>query len=93
MNELLNNFLIFDMVLLSYQGDHVICDSTPLILKPDEGRVSYEEYDCHFFFGEINKPNYNVLFTFKFSNEMNFHCLDGIEIKVNQKFIESIFKK
>jgi len=33
LDEKINNFLILDIMMLTYNGDHMICDSHPCILK------------------------------------------------------------
>ena len=32
-NEAIENFLIMDLLLLTYNGDHMICESNPVFLK------------------------------------------------------------
>ncbi len=93
MKEKIYNILIIDITLLSYKGDHIICESFPLILKKDEERISYEQYDCEFLIGKIKSEFYDIQINFKFSNEMSFYCLDKIILVVDKKFIEKIFKK
>jgi len=33
LNEKIDNFMILDIMMLTYNGDHMICDSYPCILK------------------------------------------------------------
>ena len=41
----INNFMIFDIMFLTSNGDHVLCDSKPIILRPDKSRIDYDEYN------------------------------------------------
>ena len=33
MSENIFNFLVFDILLLSYKGDHVLCDTSPITIE------------------------------------------------------------
>ena len=89
----INNFMIFDIMLLTYNGDHVLCDSKPMILKEDKTRIDYDEYNSEHLFGFVDADNYSVKFDFNINEKENYYALIGTEIKVNKKFIENIFKK
>ena len=89
----INNFMIFDIMFLTYNGDHVLCDSKPIILKPDNSRIDYDEYDSEHYIGIVNDNNYFLEFNFNINKEENYYALIKTELKVNRKYIESIFKK
>ena len=42
-NETLENFLIFDISLISYQGDHILCESKPIIIEEDNNTFNYDD--------------------------------------------------
>ena len=87
------NFMIFDIMFLTYNGDHVLCDSKPVILKEDKSRIDYDEYDSKHYIGIVNDKNYYVKFNFNINEDKKYHALIGTEIRVNKNYIESIFKK
>ncbi len=79
--------------MLTYTGDHVLCDSMPLILEKDSNRFTYEEFEFNFYFTKIKTENYKVELNFQFNEEIHLYCLDRIQIIVDKKFINNIFKK
>ena len=85
--------MIFDIMLLSYNGDHVLCDSKPLILYKDDSRVDYDEFSSEHYIGIIENENYHVKFLFDINREQSYYALVNTEIKISKKYIESIFKK
>ena len=89
----INNFMIFDIMFLTYNGDHVLCDSKPIILKVDKTRIDYDEYNSEHFTGIVNDDNYFVKFDFNINQNENYYALIRTELKVNKKYIENIFKK
>lgn len=89
----INNFMIFDIMFLTYNGDHVLCDSKPIILKPDKSRIDYDEYNSEHFIGIVNDENYSVKFYFNINENENYYALIRTELRVNKKYIENIFKK
>ena len=91
--DAINNFMIFDIMFLTYNGDHILCDSKPIILKQDNTRIDYDEHNSEHFIGIVSDDNYYVEFNFNFNKEENYYALIGTELKVNKKFVENIFKK
>ena len=89
----INNFMIFDIMFLTYNGDHVLCDSKPIILRKDDTRIDYDEYNSDHYIGIINDDNYCVEFIFNINKELNYYALIKTELRVNRQYIESIFKK
>ena len=93
MKDFIENFLIFDIVFLSYYGDHVLCESKPIIIKEDPNRVDYDEYGSkHYIAGFIDK-NYSVTCKFNFNDELKYYALVYLELRFDKKYIESIFVK
>ena len=93
MKDFIENFLIFDIVLLSYNGDHVLCESKPIVIKEDKDSVDYDEYGSqHFIAGFIDK-NYSMKCKFNFNSEINYYALVYLELRFDRKFIEKIFVK
>ena len=91
--DTIENFLIFDIFLLSYKGDHILCESKPLIIKEDNNSIiNYDEYESNQFIGIIQENKYTVIFKFKINEEENYHALTYIELRLNKTYIESIFK-
>ena len=89
----INNFMIFDIMFLTYNGDHILCESKPLILKQDLSRIDYDEHNSEHFIGIVNDENYYIEFIFNINKEENYYALIKTELKVNRKYVESIFKK
>ena len=89
----INNFMIFDIMFLTYNGDHVLCDSKPIILKPDKERIDYDEYNSEHFSAIVDDDKYYVKFYFNINEKENYFSLIKTELKVNKKYIENIFKK
>ena len=89
----INNFMIFDIMFLTYNGDHVLCDSKPIILKPDKERIDYDEYNSEHFNAIVDDDKYYVKFYFNINEKENYFALIKTELKVNKKYIENIFKK
>ena len=89
----IKNFMIFDIMFLTYNGDHILCDSKPIILKEDKTRIDYDEYYSDHFIAIVNDDNYSVQFTFNINKEENYYALIGTELRVNKKYVENIFKK
>jgi hypothetical protein len=89
----INNFMIFDIMFLTYNGDHVLCDSKPIILKEDKTRIDYDEYNSEHFIGIVDDDNYNIKFDFNINEKEKYYALIRTEIRVNKKYIENIFKK
>ena len=89
----INNFMIFDIMFLTYNGDHVLCDSKPIILKPDKERIDYDEYNSEHFNAIVDDDKYYVKFYFNINEKENYFSLIKTELKVNKKYIENIFKK
>ena len=89
----INNFMIFDIMFLTYNGDHVLCDSKPIILKSDKERIDYDEYKSEHFIAIIDDNKYNVKFYFNINEKENYFALIKTELKVNKNYIENIFKK
>jgi hypothetical protein len=92
LNERIFNISILDITVLSYKGDHMICESHPLLILPDESRVSYEEMDCEFMKGHIKTEKYEILVNFKYNDDHAVYCLDKLLLTVEKKFIQNIFK-
>ena len=91
--DIINNFMIFDIMLLTYNGDHVLCDSKPIILKQDNNRIDYDEHNSEHYIGIVNDDNYFIEFNFNINKEENYYALIKTEMKINRKYIENIFKK
>ena len=91
--DTINNFMIFDIMLLTYNGDHILCDSKPIILRQDLNRIDYDEHNSEHYIGIVNADNYYIEFNFNINKEENYYALVKTELKVNKKYIESIFKK
>ena len=89
----INNFMIFDIMFLTYNGDHVLCDSKPLILKSDKERIDYDEYNSEHFIAIVDDEKYKVKFYFNINEKENYFALIKTELKVNKTYIENIFKK
>jgi len=89
----INNFMIFDIMFLTYNGDHVLCDSKPIILKPDKERIDYDEYNSEHYSAIVDDDKYYVKFYFNINEKENYFSLIKTELKVNKKYIENIFKK
>ena len=85
--------MIFDIMFLTYNGDHVLCDSKPIILKEDKTRIDYDEYNSEHFIGIVDDDNYNIKFDFNINEKEKYYALIRTEIRVNKKYIENIFKK
>ena len=90
--NIINNFMIFDIMFLTYNGDHILCDSKPIILKQDKTRIDYDEYNSEHFVGIVGDENYNVKFYFNINEEENYYALIKTELRVNKNYVESIFK-
>ena len=84
--------MIFDIMFLTYYGDHILCDSKPIILKQDKTRIDYDEYNSEHFVGIVGDENYNVKFYFNINEEENYYALIKTELRVNKNYVESIFK-
>ena len=89
----INNFMIFDIMFLTYNGDHVLCDSKPIILKSDKERIDYDEYNSEHFIAIVDDEKYKVKFYFNINEKENYFALIKTELKVNKTYIENIFKK
>ncbi len=89
----IKNFMIFDIMFLTYNGDHILCDSKPIILREDKTRIDYDEYNSDHFIAIANDDNYSVQFTFNINKDENYYALIGTELRVNKKYVENIFKK
>ena len=89
----INNFMIFDIMFMTYNGDHILCDSKPIILKLDNNRIDYDEHNSQHYIGIVNDDNYSVEFNFNINEEEEYYALIRTELKVNKKYVESIFKK
>ena len=89
----INNFMIFDIMFLTYNGDHILCDSKPIILKIDKSRIDYDEHNSEHYLGIVNDDNYYLEFYFNINKEEKYYALVKTELKVNRKFVENIFKK
>ena len=89
----INNFMIFDIMFLTYNGDHVLCDSKPIILKSDKERIDYDEYNSEHFIAIVDDEKYKVKFYFNINEKENYFALIKTELKVNKIYIENIFKK
>ena len=89
----INNFMIFDIMFLTYNGDHVLCDSKPIILKSDKERIDYDEYNSEHFIAIVDDEKYKVKFYFNINEKENYFALIKTELKVNKNYIENIFKK
>ena len=89
----INNFMIFDIMFLTYNGDHVLCDSKPIILKSDKERIDYDEYNSEHFIAFVDDEKYKVKFYFNINEKENYFALIKTELKVNKTYIENIFKK
>ena len=89
----INNFMIFDIMFLTYNGDHVLCDSKPIILKSDKERIDYDEYNSEHFIAFVDDEKYKVKFYFNINEKENYFALIKTELKVNKIYIENIFKK
>ncbi len=93
MKDILVNFLIFDIVLLTYNGDHVLCESKPIILRKDNNRVDYDENDSNHYIAIIKENKYNIIFKFNINEGKKYYALVYTELRLNKKYVESIFKK
>ena len=89
----INNFMIFDIMFLTYNGDHVLCDSKPIIIKSDKERIDYDEYNSEHFIAFVDDEKYKVKFYFNINEKENYFALIKTELKVNKIYIENIFKK
>ena len=89
----INNFMIFDIMFLTYSGDHILCDSKPMIFKEDKTRIDYDEHNSEHFIGIVDNDNYNVKFNFNINQNENYYALMRTELRVSKKYIENIFKK
>ena len=93
MKDVLENFRIFDIVLFSYNGDHVLCESKPIIIRKDNNRVDYDENDSNHFISILKENKYMIIFKFNINEKKNYYALIYTELRLNKKYIESIFKK
>lgn len=93
MKDVIENFMIFDIVMLSYNGDHVLCESSPIVVNEDKTRVDYDDYNCKHYIASISDTRYTAVMKFNFSKEHKYYALVYVEIRFDRKFIESIFKK
>ena len=89
----INNFMIFDIMFLTYSGDHILCDSKPMIFKEDKTRIDYDEHNSEHFIGIVDDDNYSVKFNFNINQNENYYALMRTELRVSKKYIENIFKK
>ena len=89
----INNFMIFDIMFLTYNGDHILCDSKPIILKLDKTRIDYDEFNSEHFIGIVDDDNYSVKFNFNINKSENYYALMNTELRVNKNYVENIFKK
>ena len=80
-------------MFLTYNGDHVLCDSKPIIFQVDKTRIDYDEYNSEHFTGIVNDDTYFIKFDFNINQNENYYALIRTELKVNKKYIENIFKK
>ena len=92
-NETLENFLIFDISLISYQGDHILCESKPIIIEEDNNTFNYDDYNSKHYIGIINEKKYSVIFKFNINNNENYNALVYLELRISKKYIESMFNK
>ncbi len=92
-NETLENFLIFDISLLSYQGDHILCESKPLIIEEDKSTYNYDDYNSIHYIAIINEKKYSVIFKFNINNGEDYNALVYLELRISKKYIESMFNK
>ena len=89
----INNFMIFDIMFLTYNGDHILCDSKPIILKLDKTRIDYDEFNSEHFIGIVDDDNYSVKFNFNINKSEKYYALMNTELRVNKNYVENIFKK
>ena len=89
----INNFMIFDIMFLTYNGDHILCDSKPIILKIDRTRIDYDEFNSEHYIGFVDDDNYGVKFNFNINKNENYYALVNTELRVNKNYVENIFKK
>ena len=91
--EYIENFLICDFILLTYEGDHVFCESKPLFLKEDKNRIDYNELNCNYYYATINNQRYSILFKFNINENKKYYSLIYTELRISKNYIETIFKK
>ena len=91
--EYIENFLICDFILLTYEGDHVFCESKPIFLKEDKSRIDYNELNCNYYYATKKNQKYSILFKFNINENKKYYCLIYTELRINKNYIEKIFKK
>lgn len=92
LNDKIENFLIMDISLLSYNGDHILCESKPLFLKNEKVKIILNDPSINYI-GKIIDSRYNITFKFLFNKKTNEYSLDYTEFRINKNFIYSIIPK
>ena len=92
LNDKIENFLIMDISLLSYNGDHILCETKPLFLKYEKMKIRLDDPSINYI-GKIVDDRYNVTFKFLFNKKTNEYSLDYTELRLNKNFIYSLLPK
>ncbi len=92
LNDKIENFLIMDISLLSYNGDHILCESKPLFLKNEKVKIILNDPSINYI-GKIIDSRYNITFKFLFNKKTNEYSLDYTEFRINKNFIYSLIPK
>jgi hypothetical protein len=93
LDDIIKNFVILDIIMISSMGDHMICSSHPIFISNDNERISYEEHDCDFYKSEVKTDKYQIFLFFKFMEQFSTYSLDKIILKIQKDLVQSIFKK
>ena len=92
LNDKIENFLIMDISLLSYNGDHILCEIKPLFLKNEKVKIRLNDPSINYI-GKIIDDRYNIMFKFLFNKKVNEYSLDYTELRLNKNFIYSLLPK
>ena len=92
LNDKIQNFLIMDISLLSYNGDHILCETKPLFLKNEKVKIRLNDPSINYI-GKIIDDRYNIMFKFLFNKKVNEYSLDYTELRLNKNFIYSLLPK
>ena len=92
LNDKIENFLIMDISLLSYNGDHILCETKPLFLKNEKVKIRLNDPSINYI-GKIIDDRYNIMFKFLFNKKVNEYSLDYTELRLNKNFIYSLLPK
>lgn len=95
-SEDIKDLLILDLILLSYKGDHVVCESHPIKLVIDSDRViTYEQEVFEYFTASFTSEKISGVIDFKYSKAHSdrIFCVDRLELRLNTVYLAKVFKR